>query len=56
MKFFFTSSSSPSRALRSTLIDLYSTGVMQVFRRHSLRRLWVPLREDASRQENSWAE
>ncbi|HEX2854016.1 MAG TPA: hypothetical protein VHO24_12320 [Opitutaceae bacterium] len=53
-KFFFKAS--PSRALRSTLIDLYSTGTMQVFRRHSLLRLWVPLREGVSRSDNSWAE
>jgi hypothetical protein len=30
---------------RSTLLDLHRFGVVQVFRRHSIFRLWEPLRE-----------
>jgi hypothetical protein len=52
MKFLFRSS--PSHVFRSTLLDLHSSGVMQVYRRHSLLRLWVPLRENACHTENDW--
>lgn len=34
------------RPLRFTLLELHTTGVLQVFRRHSLFRLWAPLREN----------
>ena len=37
--------SSRRRTLRFTLLELHATGVVQVFRRHSIFRLWTPLRE-----------
>ncbi|HVS51940.1 MAG TPA: hypothetical protein VHD62_06245 [Opitutaceae bacterium] len=43
MKFIFPSFPRSSR--RSTLLDLHRFGLMQVFRRPSLLRLWAPLRE-----------
>lgn len=36
------------RILRFTLLDLHATGLVQVFRRHSIFRLWAPLREIGS--------
>jgi hypothetical protein len=50
MKFF--TKSSPPRTLRFTLLDLHSTGVVSVFRRHSFFRVWVPLRETHGGTEN----
>ena len=35
--------SRPNR--RSVLRDLYAFGILNVFRRHSIFRLWEPLRE-----------
>lgn len=43
---FFSQPLRRSRPLRSTLLELHTTGVVSVFRRHSLLRLWVPLREN----------
>jgi len=40
-----SSLSSSRRTLRLTLLDLRAAGVVQVFRRHSIFRLWVPRRE-----------
>jgi hypothetical protein len=37
---------------RSTLLDLHRRGVVQVFRRHSLFRLWEPLRENPVRHDD----
>jgi len=42
---------SPRKNHRTTLLALHRSGVMQVFRRHSLFRLWVPLRENVSSRE-----
>jgi hypothetical protein len=39
------SMTSRRRTLRLTLLQLHATGVVQVFRRHSIFRLWTPLRE-----------
>jgi hypothetical protein len=41
------------RRFRTTLLDLHTTGVLQVFRRPSLLRVWVPLRENFDRREDS---
>jgi hypothetical protein len=43
MKLFLLPRSRPSR--RSVLLDLHAFGVIHIFRRHSLLRLWEPLRE-----------
>jgi hypothetical protein len=40
------------RTLRFTLLDLHATGLVQVFRRHSIFRLWAPLREIGSTRWN----
>jgi hypothetical protein len=45
----FLPKSSSRRPLRFSLIELHATGVIQVFRRHSLFRLWEPLREPVDR-------
>ncbi len=50
MKFF--TKPAPRRPLRLTLIDLHTTGVIQVFRTHSFFRLWTPLRENFDAEEN----
>lgn len=42
-----------SRTLRFTLLDLHATGVVRVFRRHSIFRLWEPLRETCAGPANS---
>ena len=34
---------------RSLLRDLHAFGIVSVFRRHSIFRLWEPLREHSSR-------
>ncbi|MEY2878882.1 MAG: hypothetical protein RLZZ15_1262 [Verrucomicrobiota bacterium] len=52
MKFLFHRA--PRRPLRSILLELHATGVLQVFRRHSFLRLWEPLRETA-RPESDFA-
>ncbi len=49
MKFF--SKSSSVRTLRPTLLALHTSGVICVFRRHSIFRLWVPLRENFVAEE-----
>lgn len=41
------------RTLRFTLLDLHATGVVRVFRRHSIFRLWEPLRETFVSPANS---
>jgi hypothetical protein len=38
---------------RSTLLELHRRGVVQIFRRHSLLRLWEPLREHPCTEEFS---
>ena len=38
-------SASASNNHRTTLLELHRSGMMQVFRRHSIFRVWVPLRE-----------
>jgi hypothetical protein len=50
MKTFFTHPASP-RPLRFTLLALHASGVIQVYRRHSILRVWEPLREHPSRHE-----
>jgi hypothetical protein len=45
MKFFILRSR-PNR--RSLLRDLHAFGIVSVFRRHSIFRIWEPLREEAS--------
>ena len=42
MKFLFWSS---RKNYRATLLDLHRCGVLQVFRRPSVFRIWEPLRE-----------
>ncbi len=42
----FAKPSPRARTLRLTLLDLHTTGVVSVFRRHSFFRVWVPLREN----------
>ena len=49
MKFLFSSFSRSHR--RSTLRDLHAFGIVSVFRRPSLFRIWEPLREHPSRSE-----
>ena len=44
----FSKSSTRARTLRFTLLDLHTTGVVSVFRRHSFFRVWVPLREKSA--------
>jgi hypothetical protein len=46
MKIKFFTKPAPRRPLRFTLLDLHTTGVIQVFRAHSFFRLWTPLREN----------
>jgi hypothetical protein len=48
MKILF-SLSRPHR--RSVLRDLYAFGILDVFRRHSIFRLWEPQRETARRSD-----
>lgn len=38
---------------RSTLHDLYVYGLVSVFRRHSILRVWEPLRETSRRHEEA---
>ena len=42
----------PRRTLRFTLLELHSSGVIRVFRSHSLLRVWEPLRENVDAGEN----
>ncbi len=42
----------PRRPLRFSLLDLHSTGVIQVFRTHSLFRLWTPMRENFDAEQD----
>ena len=50
MKFFCKPA--PRRPLRFTLLELHTSGVIRVFRRHSLFRLWTPLRENLDTDES----
>lgn len=50
MKFF--TKPAPRRPLRFTLLDLHTTGVIQVFRTHSFFRLWTPLRENFDAEQD----
>ncbi|MBL9210704.1 MAG: hypothetical protein JNL92_09575 [Opitutaceae bacterium] len=43
--------SRPRSPQRSVLLDLHAFGHLHVFRRHSLFRLWEPLRETWRRAE-----
>ena len=47
----FSRPSPRARTLRLTLLDLHTTGVVSVFRRHSFFRIWVPLRENFASHE-----
>jgi hypothetical protein len=47
LKRFFTSR--PPVKHRGTLRDLYVSGLVSVFRRDSILRIWEPLRETRSR-------
>ena len=46
MKIKLFAKPAPRRPLRFTLLALHTSGVIQVFRTHSLFRLWTPLREN----------
>jgi hypothetical protein len=46
------STPAPRRPLRFTLLELHTSGVLRVFRRHSLFRLWAPLRESFDADES----
>lgn len=37
---------------RATLLELHRRGVVQIFRRHSIFRLWEPLREHPIRDHD----
>lgn len=50
MNFFRTLVRRPNH--RATLLELHRRGVVQIFRRHSIFRLWEPLREHPSRTED----
>jgi hypothetical protein len=43
------------RNRRSTLRDLYTYGLISIFRRHSVLRIWEPLRETPRRQREEFA-
>ena len=43
MKLLLSFTSRPNR--RSVLRDLHAFGIVNVFRRHSILRIWEPLRE-----------
>ena len=49
MNFFRALLPRPNR--RATLLELHRRGVVQIFRRHSLFRLWEPLREHPARTD-----
>ena len=51
MKFFFRPLARPNR--RALLRDLHAFGIVSVFRRHSIFRLWEPLRETPRNLEES---
>lgn len=42
----------PRSNRRALLRDLHAFGLVSVFRRHSLLRLWEPLREHSSHRED----
>lgn len=50
MNFFRTLVRRPNH--RATLLELHRRGVVQIFRRHSIFRIWEPLREHPSRTED----
>lgn len=50
MNFFRSIVRRPNR--RATLLELHRSGVVQIFRRHSIFRLWEPLREHPARTED----
>jgi len=41
----------PRRTLRGTLMQLHTSGVIRVFRRHSFLNVWAPLRENLDGNE-----
>jgi hypothetical protein len=45
----------PRQNRRSTLCDLYAYGLISVFRRHSILRVWEPLRETPRRSKDDVA-
>ena len=52
MKLKFFTKPAPRRPLRFTLLALHTSGVIQVFRTHSLFRLWTPLRENFDAEQD----
>ena len=50
MNFFRSLLPRPNR--RATLLDRHRRGVVQIFRRHSIFRLWEPLREHPARTDD----
>ena len=52
MKIKLFSKPAPRPPLRCTLLALHTSGVIQVFRTHSLFRIWAPLRENSVSGEN----
>ena len=42
----------PRRPLRGTLLQLHTSGVISVFRRHSFLNVWAPLRENLDGNES----
>ena len=51
MKFLFSFPRRSSR--RSILRDLHAFGIVSVFRRHSILRIWEPLRETRQAGESA---
>jgi hypothetical protein len=45
----------PRRNRRSTLRDLYTHGLISIFRQHSVLRVWEPLRETPRRPREEFA-
>jgi hypothetical protein len=45
MKIRLVTKSTSAAPLRSSLLALHTSGVIRVFRTHSIFRLWEPLRE-----------
>lgn len=52
MKIKLFTKPAPRRPLRFTLLALHTSGVIQVFRTHSLFRLWTPLRENFDAEQD----
>ena len=52
MKIQLFTKPAPRRPLRFTLLALHTSGVIKVFRTHSLFRLWAPLRENFDAEQD----